>query len=146
MDDWQDADVWRLAAEQAYVTSRQDASARQNNKALEVLQELREELDELKRQKNQDFATFMGEGLFEGLLDTGDDDPDMDMDDDTATEMEMEMEMEDELGTEDAVAAANAEDEDKIVGKTLDLPIRSASEQESSGAVPPGDAAKALRR
>jgi uncharacterized protein (UPF0216 family) len=153
MDDWQDADVWRLAAEQAYVTARQEASARQDNKELEFLQELREEFDTLEKQKNEEFATFMGAGLFEGLLDTGDDNDDLEMDMEMEMEMEMddmkmelEMEMEDSLGTEDAVAIANAEDEDKVVGKTLDLPTRSAGEHESSGAVSPADATKSLRR
>lgn len=58
MDDWVDADIWRLTAEQAYITARDKATKIHDEKSLKALPELREELDQMIEFRVQDIQAF----------------------------------------------------------------------------------------
>ncbi|KAI0587121.1 hypothetical protein PtrSN002B_004705 [Pyrenophora tritici-repentis] len=49
LDDWDEADTWRLIAQSSYKTCFWDAKKRDDVHALEILEGLRGELDELKK-------------------------------------------------------------------------------------------------
>jgi hypothetical protein len=111
LDDWYDANIWRLSAEQEY--NRTLAKARRTNdeEALEGLKLLREELDQLKRFKDEDDAAERrylyrdAEGADSGI--DGDEDEDEDEDEET-------------LEVEDCV-------EDEVEAKPIVLTIRPRS-------------------
>jgi molybdopterin-guanine dinucleotide biosynthesis protein len=135
MDNWDDADYHRLVAEQAWSTTRRNATAKRDHNSLKALEDLRDELDQLEGFKHQDFAKYVGDGDME-------EDDDMEEYDDMQEDDDMEMAMdgfedEDSLGSEDAVAVSETGDQDEVDVKTLVLPIRSASEHEISGTDPP---------
>jgi hypothetical protein len=54
MDDWEDADVWRLAAEQAYITALDKATRIRDDNSLKAFPGLREELDQLGEDEVED--------------------------------------------------------------------------------------------
>lgn len=58
MDDWEDADVWRLAAEQAYITALDKATRIRDDNSLKAFPGLREELDQLGEYRAQDFTAL----------------------------------------------------------------------------------------
>jgi hypothetical protein len=116
LDDWYDANIWRLSAEQEY--NRTLAKARRTNdeEALEGLKLLREELDQLKRFKDEDdaaerrylyrdYGAVDAEGADSGI--DGDEDEDEDEDEET-------------LEVEDCV-------EDEVEAKPIVLTIRPRS-------------------
>lgn len=107
MDDWADADVWRLAAEQSYITSLGKARKIHDDDSLKVLQGLREELDQLSEFRARDLDAFNAQ---------------------FASDEEDEDENEDE--EEDADAGVEAKDAGGEP-ETIVLPIRSPSEHDS---------------
>jgi hypothetical protein len=133
MDDWADADVWRLAAEQAYITAVREAKSVYDDHTLKAFAGLREELDQLNMLKARDFEALIALGKedeeryeededdYEDDYEDGNKDEDKNKDED---ENEDEGEGEDEGEDEDEGANASLEAE------TIDLPIRPASEHD----------------
>ena len=62
LDDWEDADYWRLAAEQEHATGLKIAEQAQDQGSLGTLQQVREELDRLNEFREQDPAEYMAQG------------------------------------------------------------------------------------
>lgn len=55
---WNDAELYRLAAEQAYSTALSNAQLRKDQNSLDALEDLREDLDVLITCKTADFKEF----------------------------------------------------------------------------------------
>jgi hypothetical protein len=111
MDDWADADVWRLAAEQAYITAVREAKSVHDDHTLKAFAGLREELDQLNMFKARDF---------EALVALGEEDEEGYEEDDEENNEKEDGDEEEEKEDEGAHASVEAE--------TIDLPIRPASE------------------
>lgn len=62
LDDWEDADYWRLAAEQKNATGLKIAEQAQDQGSLRALQQVREELDRFNEFREQDPAEYMAQG------------------------------------------------------------------------------------
>ncbi|EDU50910.1 predicted protein [Pyrenophora tritici-repentis Pt-1C-BFP] len=107
LDDWDEADTWRLIAQSSYKTCFWDAKKRDDVHALEILEGLRGELDELKKYKEEDL-----DALYAAMNDNDDDIDDEEEDDD-------------EYEEKDESAVAVAENQDEVAAETCELPIRS---------------------
>ncbi|KAJ4320030.1 hypothetical protein N0V94_003595 [Neodidymelliopsis sp. IMI 364377] len=59
LDDWTDADCYRLAVKQAHIMSVEKAKMSRDEKSLKALEKLRLELDELEEFRAQDGAEYM---------------------------------------------------------------------------------------
>ncbi|PVI06350.1 hypothetical protein DM02DRAFT_514854 [Periconia macrospinosa] len=90
MDDWDEADFYRLAAEHAWETTHHRALQRNEQEEMEALSGLRDELDQLKSFRERDLAEYY--------------------DSDEETEMQ-DAEDEDEIGFENPRDVADAENE-----------------------------------
>ncbi|OAL47164.1 hypothetical protein IQ07DRAFT_545149, partial [Pyrenochaeta sp. DS3sAY3a] len=60
-DDWDNAEVWRLAAEQAYTTAFLDANQKDDPISIRILEYFRKDLDELREFEEQDMAATIAE-------------------------------------------------------------------------------------
>jgi hypothetical protein len=114
LDDWYDANIWRLSAEQEYSTTLAKARRTNDEEALEGLKLLREELDQLKRFKDEDDAAEI-RYLYRdyGAVDAEGADSGMDGDEDEDEDEEM-------LEAEDCV-------EDEVEAKPIVLTFRPRS-------------------
>ncbi|KAF2132908.1 hypothetical protein P153DRAFT_309696 [Dothidotthia symphoricarpi CBS 119687] len=107
LDNWDDADVWRLAAEQAYITSFREANRKQDTNSLETLQDLRAELDTLNKFRQEDMAILVDDETSNSDM-SGEEDEDEDEDEDKdegAAELE------------DGASLAVAKDEDELASR-----------------------------
>ncbi|KAB2109673.1 hypothetical protein AG0111_0g945 [Alternaria gaisen] len=119
VDEWNIADDWLRWAEQAFKKSHDLATRQQDNNSLEALAGLREELDELKEFKMEDFTGMTKE--------------ERDMIDAEMEELEALAEAENmtEVAAEyleDSEAVAEAENTMEVAAEHLCIPIRPAGE------------------
>lgn len=125
LDNWDDADIWRLTAEHSYDRNHRIALEEQDEASLLALQDLREELDELEEFREEDILEDM-KSMFPDEV------PDRaywnsDEDEDTGG-----WEHEEENPGEDKVDnMAESEDQEPSAGsetqaQSLSLPIRNA--------------------
>jgi hypothetical protein len=126
MDDWADAEVWKLAAEQAYITAFGKAKNKHSDNTREAFAELRYEFDQLDMFKVRDFEALVALGeedeerYEEDEEEYGEDDYEGEDEDD------YEGQNKDEDEGEDAGQGANASAETE----TIDFPIRQASKHD----------------
>ena len=113
LDNWHDANVWRLSAEQTYVTTLHNAQRKHDEEALAVLVGIRQELDELATFRHEDLSGLNHEEMEEMIEE--------DMKFEALQEALLEQDMEDTAGIdfEDDEAVAKAEAE-------ILLPIRAS--------------------
>jgi hypothetical protein len=126
MDDWADAEVWKLAAEQAYITAFGKAKTTQSDNTREAFAELRYELDQLDMFKARDFDELIA--LAEEDEKRYEENEEEYEEDDYEGEDEDDYENKDEDKGEDAGQRADA----SVEAETIDLPIRQASKQARS--------------
>ncbi|EAT77947.1 hypothetical protein HBH56_178930 [Parastagonospora nodorum] len=146
LDDWNDADIFRLAAEQEWRTSYIAANRQGDADALEALKELRKELAELEEFRLQDLGITVTDETRHEAYDTAgaiDDagyedysDAEMDTDDEEDTGRDM---MEDTSAIRSA-SLAKAENQDQVAAGLPDLPIRPASEHPNRISITPAAA------
>jgi hypothetical protein len=121
MDNWNEADLWRLSAEQSWYTARAKAASMRDHGSLEVLDEVRLRLDMLEEQQLEDITGLSKEQREAAL------DEDM-ATDDSAVEDEFvrlaEQELEDIVGSDhkDQDEVAAVENADEVA--TNQLPFR----------------------
>jgi hypothetical protein len=122
LDDCNEADLWRRSAEQTYNTTFADATWKNDTNVLEMLRRVRIELDELNEFRMDELT-----GLTREERDKMDEDPDS-IWPGVQEVVEDALEDEDVIECEDASAVAQAENADEVAVDTLELPIRSASD------------------
>ncbi|CAO2650729.1 Nn.00g020210.m01.CDS01 [Neocucurbitaria sp. VM-36] len=120
LDNWGEADIWRLCAEQAYRTSLEEATRKNDGNSLEALKDLRKELDELKDFRLEDLTGISRKEIDEA----GAGNVDMV----SMQEAMFELENEDIAGIdlEDAEALAHAENEGEVAADDALLCVCSA--------------------
>jgi hypothetical protein len=128
MDDWADAEVWKLAAEQAYITAFGKAKNTHSDNTREAFAELRYELDQLDTFKARDFEALVALGEEEEKRYEENEEKYEEDDYEDDDEDDYEGQNKDEDKGEDAGQRANA----SMEAETIDLPIRQASKQARS--------------
>jgi cobalamin biosynthesis protein CobT len=120
MDDWADAEVWRLVAEQAYITAFGKVKTAHSENTHEAFAELRYELDQLDMFKARDFEALVALGEEDGEEgeDGCEDENDYEDENNDEDEEKGEDKGEDESEAKDEGAHASVE------AGTIDLPIR----------------------
>jgi hypothetical protein len=118
LDDWREADVYRLAAEQSYDTTLKVATQYKDKESLEALQDLREELDELDSFRREDLTALADAQRAELPYD------DMEIDEDNDEDMENERMEEEYEAAAEQEAVADAENDVEVAAEALRLPIR----------------------
>lgn len=63
LDDWEDADYWKLAAEQKHTTGLKIAKEKQDQGSLRALQRLHKELDQLNKYQSTGYYRTHGAGF-----------------------------------------------------------------------------------
>ena len=130
LDSWLQADVYRQAAQQAYWTCHENATEREDEESLEILEGVRQRLDEVLEWKKAALAKFITSVEDEDNEDDEDEDEDEeegDVDTDTFNNEDGDIDRLDESQT-----AAEAENEVDVAAETFELPIRSASKSPNS--------------
>lgn len=112
--DWDEAEIWRLTAEQAYSTSYGIALKNNNKKALLILEDLRDELDELEEYMLEGMATLADDEMYGGSMDSDGGEEDVG---------DVEDNDESAIGLHDEVHHAAAVDHE------FDFPIRTTGER-----------------
>ncbi|KAL1797634.1 hypothetical protein ACET3X_004240 [Alternaria dauci] len=127
LDDWKDADIFRLAAEQQWRTSYCVANRQGDTDTLEALKSFRKELDELEEFRMEDLGIIVpNDADYETYYDGSIDDAGYEYQSD---EMDEDMLEEEDTGTgtTDSASVAKTENQVQVVEPT-DLPIRPVSE------------------
>lgn len=118
LDDWEDADVYRLAVEFVYDCELKEAQRKHNAVALECLEEIREELDDLNHARLEDLG-FTVEPP--GGFDTDPTEAYLDL---MMTERDEEVENGADTGERKVVSGGKKEGE--VGDRSIGLPVRAA--------------------
>jgi hypothetical protein len=122
MDDWADAEVWRLVAEQAYITAFGKAKTAHSDNTRETFADLRYELDQLDMFKARDFEALVALGEEDGEEGQDECEDENDYEDENNNGDGKKSEDEDKDESEDKDEGAHA----SVEAETIDLPIRPA--------------------
>jgi hypothetical protein len=118
-DNWDEGDIWRVCAEQAYTTALERAEDKNDVSSLEVFHDLCGELDEVTKYKKEDmYAWFAEQGMWDAVMD---DEMRAPLEDADAAAM---AENENDEVAADVTTCGEAGDEEVADDAGLDLPIR----------------------
>ncbi|KAL6711642.1 hypothetical protein ACN47E_004576 [Coniothyrium glycines] len=128
LDDWNEADGWRLSAEQSYRTTLDEATRKQDLNSLLALSDLRKELDELYEFRMEDLT-----GMTREERDMCGMEDDMHLDEEDTAMQEYDDEDLAGIDLEDAEAVAKVENEMEVAAEHIRVPIRSTNEVAPTG-------------
>jgi hypothetical protein len=116
-DDWESADVYRYAAEDAYAKAHRKATKQNDKDSLEVLEEVRNQLDQLIDERSEDVTAQTGIKVHHG-------NDDIDMNNSYYDALENDGVL---YQMEDREELSEVENADELAAERIILPIRTSS-------------------